>query len=208
MTPARQLAIMVKAPRVGCVKTRLGRGIGRVPAWTFYRLVSRTLIGRLSPDPRWTTNLAVTPDRHAAAGQGFPAWPGGINRVAQGPGDLGARMGHVLQNLGPGPVVIIGADIPDISRRHVWRAFRALDSHDAVIGPATDGGYWLIGLGRGPAPRGFLNNIRWSSRHAFGDTLRSLGPGARVATLDCLRDIDTAEDLEDWKATGRRLSIF
>ena len=106
-------------------------------------------------------------------------------------------MGRVFRTLPPGPVVIIGADIPGVTRTDIDAAFRALGDADAVFGPAEDGGYWLIGLARGrrTAPAGLFNNVRWSTVHALADTKASLGD-ARIAHVRTLRDVDTAEDLD------------
>ena len=71
---------------------------------------------------------------------------------------------------------------------------RALATHDAVFGPAPDGGYWLIGLGPRPAPPGFLKGVRWSGPHALTDSRATLGD-QRIAQLDLLADVDCAEDL-------------
>ncbi|MFQ5534250.1 MAG: TIGR04282 family arsenosugar biosynthesis glycosyltransferase [Sphingomonadales bacterium] len=200
MSSDRHLVIFVKAPRLGTVKTRLARGIGAVAACGFYRRTVSTLIRRLAPDPRWRTYLAVTPDRHAGSRNGFEVWPNGIARLPQGGGDLGERMARRLRALPTGPGLIIGTDIPDISRGHIWRAFRALDSHDAAFGPCVDGGYWLVGLGRRAMPRELFQGVRWSGPHALADSVATLGPRARIAMLETLHDIDTAEDLAAWQA--------
>ena len=189
----RRLVVMVKEPRAGRVKTRLGRGIGMTAAAWWMRHQTARLLRRLR-DPRWDIWLAVAPDRAVAS----PVWPGDLPRVAQGRGDLGARMGRVLRRRvmrtdPPGPVCIIGADIPGITRAHIARAFRALGSHDAVFGPAPDGGYWLIGMSR-TAPPQLFNNVRWSTPHALADTLATL-PGLRIALIDTLADVDDPEDL-------------
>jgi len=187
----RQLIIMVKEPRSGRVKTRLGREIGMVEAaWWFRHQVTRLL--RRIEDPRWQTVLAVAPDR---AGLAARVWPAHLPRIPQGPGDLGDRMERVLRGCPPGPVCIIGADIPGITRAHVARAFAALGHHDAVFGPATDGGYWLVGMKRvQPPPATLFREVRWSTQHALEDSIASL-PGARVALVDRLQDVDTAADL-------------
>lgn len=94
-----------------------------------------------------------------------------------------------------GPTLIIGADIPAITKAHIWRAFRALGAHDAVIGPAPDGGYWLIGMkGLRPPPPRLFEGVRWSTPHALSDTLATL-PGLRIAMVDTLADVDEAADL-------------
>lgn len=185
-----RLYVMVKVPRPGRVKTRLGRQIGMVrAAWWFRHQVARLL--RRLEDPRWELVLAVAPDREGLAAR---TWPGHLPRVAQGQGNLGARMARLLRRPGQGPVCIIGADVPGVTRAHVARAFRALADADAVIGPATDGGYWLIGM-RGRVPAGALENVRWSSPHAMTDTLATLR-GLRVRMVDVLSDVDEAADLD------------
>lgn len=181
---------MMKEPRPGRVKTRLGRDIGHVRAAWWFRQHCRRLLRDLR-DPRWQTVLAVAPDIAALTGR---CWPADLPRVPQGPGDLGDRMGRVFHTQPPGPVVIIGADIPGITRARIARAFAALGDHDAVLGPAEDGGYWLIGLKRiRPVPPGLFSGVRWSTEHAMADTRATLtGP---VALIDRLSDVDTAADL-------------
>ena len=94
-----------------------------------------------------------------------------------------------------GPVLVIGSDIPGIGRAHVARAARALGGHDAVLGPATDGGFWLIGwAGRRRLGEDALAAVRWSGPHAMADTMARL-PAGRVALVDVLRDVDEAADL-------------
>jgi uncharacterized protein len=182
---------MVKEPRPGRVKTRLGADIGLVQSAWWFRHQSRRLIQNLSCDRRWQVMLAVSPDIEGLASR---VWPVNVPRIPQGHGDLGDRMARVFRAL-DGPTVIIGADIPGITPAHIARAFRALGDHDAVFGPAFDGGYWLVGLKRMAAvPRSMLQNVRWSSEHALGDSQASL-KGLRIAQIDALQDVDTAADL-------------
>lgn len=184
----RHLVVMAKAPRLGRVKRRLAAGIGAVAAWTFQRRALAALLRRLE-DPRWTCWLAATPDSAARA----HPWPRGWRAVGQGGGDLGRRMARLFAALPPGPVVIVGADIPAISPAHIAAAFRALGAADAVFGPAPDGGYWLVGLRRRPRRPDPFGNVRWSGPHALADTLANLPAGAHVVLLETLEDVDTAE---------------
>jgi len=186
-----QLVVMLKLPHPGQVKTRLGRDIGMVDAaWWFRHQVKRLL--RRVDDPRWDLVLAVAPD---VAGMRARVWPAHLPRIPQGSGDLGQRMAGVMRTRPPGPVCIIGGDIPGIDSVHIARAFAALGGHDAVFGPAPDGGYWLVGLKRvGAVPSGLFQDVRWSSTHAFSDSMATL-PGRRIAVIDTLRDVDTAADL-------------
>jgi len=185
------LIIMLKEPRAGRVKTRLGKDIGlTAAAWWFRQQVKRLL--RRIDDPRWKVVLAVAPDR---AGMLSRVWPAHFERIAQGQGDLGDRMARVMQVIPVGPVCVIGADIPDIGPIQIARAFAALGTSDAVFGPAPDGGFWLVGLKRtNPMPSKLFQDVRWSTEHALSDTLTNLG-GLRVALIDELQDIDTADDL-------------
>jgi rSAM/selenodomain-associated transferase 1 len=176
--------LFARAPRLGAVKRRLARGIGAMAALRFYRTqLARTL--RLAHDPRWRVELAVTPDHGGAR------WPRGVARLGQGQGDLGVRMGRALGR--HRRAVLVGSDIPDLSRADIAAAFRALGRAQAVFGPAEDGGYWLVGLGPRRPARPFAG-VRWSTRHALADTLANF-PGRRVALLRTLRDVDTAADL-------------
>lgn len=187
----RTLVIMVKEPRPGRVKTRLGRDIGMVGAAWWFRHQTRSLIRRLR-DPRWQIVLAVSPDREGLTSR---IWPADLPRAPQGRGDLGDRMGRMLREMPTGPVCLIGADIPGVAREHIARAFRALGRNQMVFGPAPDGGYWLVGAQRiGALPHSLFQNVRWSTEHALADTLASI-PGCRVAMLDQLRDVDTVADL-------------
>jgi len=194
---------MVKAPRIGAVKTRLARGIGDLAAWRFYRNTTARVLRRLSQPgrSRWRIWLAVTPDEFAGPGM---FWPADLDRLTQGRGDLGARMAKPMQELPPGPVVVIGSDIPDVTAPLIAKAFDALKTAGAVVGPADDGGYWLIGLRRRPIPvtrlrPGLFRDIRWSGPQALADTLAELDGRIKVVEIDTLSDIDTPEDYAKWK---------
>ncbi|MFC6688679.1 TIGR04282 family arsenosugar biosynthesis glycosyltransferase [Jhaorihella thermophila] len=190
MRPRPVLIVMVKEPRPGRVKTRLGRGIGMVAAAWWFRHAARATLRRLR-DPRWDLVLAVSPDREGLASR---VWPTDLPRIPQGRGDLGARMRRLLR-AAPGPVCLIGGDIPEVRRRHIARAFAAAPAHDLVFGPATDGGFWLVGARRGSAvPARLFAGARWSSEYALADSIASVR-GARIALVDRLRDVDEAADL-------------
>jgi rSAM/selenodomain-associated transferase 1 len=195
MTPAHHLVAFVKAPRIGRVKTRLGGDIGMVAARSFYWRTTRRILAELRGAGRWQPWLAVTPDTAVDAGR---MWPAGWRRFGQGPGDLGERMARTMRLMPPGPVVIVGTDIPDLRARHLERAFRALGDHDAVFGPAADGGYWLVGLRRSPRVPDIFPGVRWSTSFALADTLTNLRR-RRVAMLETLEDIDDGDDWRRWR---------
>lgn len=184
------LVLMAKAPRMGTIKTRLAADVGLVGAWNFHRRCLAATALKLK-DPRWTCWLVLTPDT-AAAHFNIDGW----TTLAQGGGDLGARMVRPMHMLPPGPVVIVGSDIPGIRPAHIQAAFKALGNHDWVFGPARDGGYWLVGARRRPALTDPFQGVRWSNEHALANTLANLPKDARIAFVETLSDVDT---ILDWK---------
>jgi uncharacterized protein len=111
----------------------------------------------------------------------------------QGRGGLGQRMQRIFDRCSRGPLIIVGTDIPFITREIIAKAFRELRRADAVFGRAEDGGYWLVGLRRRPRRVAPFENVRWSSRFALADTLRNLR-AHRIAFAETLFDIDTEAD--------------
>ncbi|GAA3859695.1 hypothetical protein GCM10022404_08110 [Celeribacter arenosi] len=159
-------------------------------AWWYRHQVARTL--RRLEDPRWTLALAVAPDREGMMSR---VWPAHLPRFKQGRGNLGDRMRRIFQSIGPARTVIIGSDIPHIEKHHIRSALAGLGSNKGVIGPASDGGYWLIGVdGTTVLPREFLGHVRWSTPFARSDTMATAAgwSWAEVAELD---DVDTLSDL-------------
>ena len=119
----------------------------------------------------------------------------------QGQGDLGQRMKLPFRVLPPGPVVLVGSDIPAMRPRHIARAFRLLGRHDLVFGPASDGGFWLVGARRSrPLPRTLFAGVRWSTAQALADTLATIPPGYSTGLADTLDDVDDAQDLRRFES--------
>jgi uncharacterized protein len=192
---------MVKVPMAGLTKTRLARELGIATATRFSRHATLALLARMTAHAAWQTTLAVAPD----SGVAWRGWPRGMVRIPQGRGDLGERMQRIMHLSARGPVVIIGSDIPGIRACHIRAAFRLLGQRDAVFGPATDGGYWLVGLRRFPRVLAPFDRVRWSSPHALGDTLGNM-EGRSIAHVAVLADVDTADDYARSAAVvGRRV---
>jgi len=198
----RSLIVMAKQPRAGAVKRRLARGIGAVAATRFYRATLRHTLMRLAADARWRTYLAVAPDA-ALSETCWPSWPR-VPRIAQAQGDLGARMQALFDGMAPGPVILVGSDIPGISPAHIAEAFRLLGQADAVFGSARDGGYWLVGFKRSPGRLAPFHDVPWSTDRALAATCANL-KGRRIAFAATLGDVDTAEDLERQRGVVERL---
>lgn len=193
MTPRPILYVMLKQPVPGRVKTRLARDIGVIDATWWFRHQSAALLRRLGRDPRWRLVIAASP----APAVAYRGWPAHLPRVAQCEGDLGRRMMALLRRPHPVPALIVGGDIPAIAPQHIRNALRALGSAPVVFGPATDGGYWLLGV-RHPGPHlpaHLLDGVRWSTASALDDSRRALAGLGPARLIDQLSDVDCAADL-------------
>jgi rSAM/selenodomain-associated transferase 1 len=123
-----------------------------------------------------------------------------VDVIAQRGDDLGQRMAHVFEDsfrLGMESVVVVGSDLPDLPSRLLREALEALRGHEArvVVGPASDGGYYLIGLNR-PHPALF-DRIEWSTERVLAQTREAATAlGMQVRLLDEWTDVDDAADLD------------
>jgi rSAM/selenodomain-associated transferase 1 len=188
------VVVFARAPRLGTVKHRLARDIGDRAALRFHRETLIRLLRGLIRDRRFRTVLALTPD---GARDRLPM---AVARRVQGRGDVGQRMDAACRRHRNGNVAIIGSDIPEANAADLRAAFRALGRHDAVFGPAEDGGFWLVALGpRRPAWP--FANARWSTADALADTLKNFH-NRRIGRVRTLRDVDTARDLPP-RSSGR-----
>jgi rSAM/selenodomain-associated transferase 1 len=181
------LVIFARRPRLGVGKRRLAAEVGNLAAWRFQRYSLSTLLRGLSDDRRWTTWLAITPDRPTE-------WVQGAIAVAQGAGNLGERLARICKRLPGGPVVIIGSDAPQVRRSDIATAFKRLGRFEAVFGPSIDGGFWLTGLSARRRSRPPFENVRWSTAMTLADTVANLHKGS-VDYLRPLEDVDDAASL-------------
>ena len=196
------LLIFAREPVLGRVKTRLAAGIGAAAALAVYReLLALTAAAVAAAQVPATVWLA-----EAAADEALPRpeWPG-LPWRAQPPADsLGARMAHAFSaafGTGAGRAVIIGTDCPGLSAALLTRAFEELLTHDVVLGPADDGGYYLLGMNKLEVE--LFQNKSWSTATVLPDTLADAARlGLRVALLPTLHDVDSAQDLATWRAAS------
>ena len=186
----RHLVLFIRAPQLGAGKRRLARAIGDVATVRFEWLMLALMLRRLAGDRRWHLRIAVTPN---IARRQASRWRRGIDAMGQGGGDLGIRMRRALASCPPGPVVLVGGDIPALAARHVATAFRLLGRHDLVFGPAEDGGFWLVGARRSPLLPPLFEKVRWSGPYALADTLAGLPLRVTVGSVDRLEDVDDGE---------------
>ena len=193
--PPNQLILLVKAPRPGLVKTRLAADLGPAEAASAYRTLVENLLHRLRDLPELELHFA--PDD---ALQDIRQWlRNGWTAKPQCAGDLGHRLQTAFSDAfasGTQKVVIIGSDCPSVEPEDICAAWEGLSTQDVVLGPANDGGYWLIGL-RQPREELFVN-MPWSTPAVLQETLqRCLANGLQVLLLRELSDVDTKED---WQA--------
>lgn len=196
----RALLVFAKAPRPGTVKTRLARDVGDLKAAEIYSRMGRDIVEAVTRGSYGITICFDPPDAELE----MRAWLGGgaaeehqLFYRAQASGDLGARLTEAVDHAFTHAerVCVIGTDTPDVDRGVVDSCFRALESADCVLGPATDGGYYLIGLAAQNRPELF-SGIEWSTPAVMSQTLdRARRAGIRVDMLRPLSDVDVVEDL-------------
>jgi rSAM/selenodomain-associated transferase 1 len=199
--PAAHLIVFAREPELGRVKTRLAAGIGAEAALAVYReLLALTAAAVTAAQVPATVWLAEAPAGSDPA-QTRPEWPGLPWRVQPAAGVLGERMAQAFDEAfaaGAGRVVIIGTDCPGLSAELLRQAFDQLLSHELVVGPADDGGYYLLGMNK-LQPELFADKA-WSTASVLPDTLADAARlGLRVAQLPTLHDVDSAQDLATWR---------
>lgn len=194
--PSRTVVVFAKEPVPGRVKTRLAADIGNDAAARIYRTLGRETVEALHGGGWRIQVFADPPDegarRRVATWLGVP-----VEDVRpQIDGDLGARMSAAMEEafLSSDRVCVVGTDVPDLDIETLDRAFAALDDADVVFGPATDGGYYLVGA---TAHRpGLFEGIAWSTRSVLSTSLeRAREMGARAALLAARTDVDTLADV-------------
>ena len=182
---------------MGRAKTRLATDIGATHAQRLNRFCHAQVVRAASKLPQ-TVCLCVAPDTALNASYGG-LWPAQFNRTPQGHGDLGDRLQRAFKDAGPGPVVVVGTDAPQISTSLLGQAFRTLKRSDVVVGPADDGGFWLLGLSAVARRYAPFSPVRWSTEHALQDVLNNLPQDLRVTRLATLIDLDDAAAIQAWK---------
>jgi rSAM/selenodomain-associated transferase 1 len=205
MTNAQIILLFIKAPFRGQVKTRLASVLGAAGALDLYQRFVLDIIDTLE-QTGIPFRICYTP---ADSEKAVAGWLGpGRQYQAQIGRDVGERMENAFQQVfsaGISRAVLTGSDIPDLPPEVFSEAFRALDGNDTVIGPARDGGYYLIGFRRNTFLPALFRGIAWSTNTVLTDTLAVLArKGSTVQQLPLWGDVDTIEDLKDLADRGRR----
>ncbi|OGX86432.1 hypothetical protein BEN47_13080 [Hymenobacter lapidarius] len=196
---AHQLLIFARHPALGQVKTRLARTEGPEAALHIYtELLHHT---RTAADGVSATKTLWLAGDEPPTDSAFSKWAG-YEQHPQPAGDLGERMHHAFARAfsgGATAAVIIGTDCPELTTAHLDAAFQHLATHDVVVGPARDGGYYLLGM-RTLIPD-FFSNKEWSTDAVLPTTLADAARlGLTVAQLPVLSDVDNADDLAAWRS--------
>ena len=186
---------MIKYPDPGRVKTRLAGDIGTEKAALICREITERVMKQTMPDAGKYERIVFYDPQEKA--RDFVAWLPNEKFIAQTGSDVGERMDNAIRYMlenGAKKAVITGADIPDLTSDIIIQAFEILDHSDVVVGPAHDGGYYLIGM-KTLVPELFFN-ITWSTGNVFSETIRVLKhSGKSCGVLPVLSDLDTIEDL-------------
>ena len=197
--PDTVLLIFAKAPEPGKVKTRLISVLGKEAACEFYSKMASDIISRLTDSMLCPIVLYCYPDtihiffkKHE---QKF-----NLELKRQEGIDLGERMFNAFEfvfNQKNRQAIIVGTDIPDLSKEIILGAIDSLDKNDLVIGPSHDGGYYLLGMKK--VHSGLFEDIEWSSNSVFSSTVQKANASnLKIKELQMLRDIDTKNELDNW----------
>lgn len=193
MTTAKNLLlILTRNPELGKCKTRLAVTVGDRIALKIYEFL-------LAHTQASTRYLDVVKHVYYSEYIGTnDIWnEGDFEKFLQIGLDLGSRMQHAFAtgfDKGFTNIIVIGSDMYDLNQEDLEKAFRALEKHDAVIGPATDGGYYLLGM-RQLIPAVFQNK-EWGTASVFQETMEDL-KDLNVAVLEARNDVDRYEDIVD-----------
>lgn len=190
MTANPRLVLFARYPVPGACKTRLIPALGPEGAADLHRQLTERTVATLRQTACPVTLAFTGADRRA-----FERWLGSdIALLEQVEGDLTTKL---LACLEPAPVIFLGADTPDLTIDHVNAAIASLRTHEVVIGPAEDGGYYLIAM-RQALPQ-LLTDMPWSTDQVLRETRARLDRLAIAPLLlETLSDCDRPEDLTRW----------
>jgi rSAM/selenodomain-associated transferase 1 len=201
----RLLIVFTRFPEAGVTKTRLIPSLGADGAALLQRKMTEHTLRRVSqahirPEP------AIEIRFEGGDKKRMQAWLGDTYRYSPQQGDnLGDRMASAFEDAfrrRVDQVALIGTDIPGLGTATLKEAFDCLGQTDVVLGPASDGGYYLIGMHRAvfPIARKLFVNMNWGTDHVLTDTLEvAAASGLRTRLLEELTDIDHPDDLAVWE---------
>ncbi|MEL4306656.1 TIGR04282 family arsenosugar biosynthesis glycosyltransferase [Joostella sp. CR20] len=191
MNNTNVLLIFTRNPELGKVKTRLAKTIGDEKALSIYKFL---LTHTANVTQKSSAKKVVYYSENITADDNWN--PAHFEKKLQQGNDLGERMQHAFEESfasGACNVIIIGSDLYDLTEKHIEKAFSKLEKHDVVIGPAEDGGYYLLGLKK--VDPEIFQQKNWGTDTVLRDTLENL-KNLDVALLTPLNDVDVFEDIK------------
>ena len=200
-----QLVVMARWPAPGRCKRRLSGGLGPARAARIQQVLTAHTLA-VASQLQGVEVVVATDGVGPRAARRWLGAPAGLRWVGQGRGSLGVRMQRQINRAireGARSVVLIGSDLPQLEHADLAAGFACLgaaagDGCDLVLGPADDGGYWLIGLHR--SQPSLFSGIHWGSDRVMGCTVeRAEGLGLDVGLLATRRDLDWPKDLLPWR---------
>ena len=199
ITSDNNLIIFLKYPEKGKVKTRLAKDIGNEKALLIYKKLVSKLLNQIDSN-NYDISIYFYPESKKNEVKKWINLPE-IKHLAQSGDDLGIRMLNAFKDsisLKYAKTVIIGTDCLEINNNIISKSFYLLDDSDLVLGPATDGGYYLIGLKS--VVETIFQDIHWSTEKVLKQTINKAKEiKLSYKFLDFLSDIDTLEDLNNYK---------
>jgi rSAM/selenodomain-associated transferase 1 len=205
--PGNALIVFVKYPKAGKVKTRLAEGTSHEFASNVYKLCAEKIFLEINSLKNFSRYIFYSEEKDK---EKIIEWT--KNKFFYFPqqgGDLGERMLNAFEfvlSQNNRKAIIIGTDIPDLSKEIILEAVNALDESDLVLGPSHDGGYYLLGLNKVYAD--LFEDIEWSSNVVFSSTIsKTKSANLKVKKLQMLRDIDTKDELDNWMMQTDNLEL-
>jgi uncharacterized protein len=196
----RGIIIFTRYPEPGITKTRLIPVLGPEGACRLHRELTEKIVAQVQ---QLKISYPLKLEIHFSGGsrEQMVGWLGpDLDYVVQSEGDIGARMRLSFRKCfrqGWDRAVLIGSDLPDLTPAIIRESFERLTTHDLVLGPARDGGYYLIGL-KANRPELFGNSIFWGNKEVLKNTLFIAEKLVlKTALLPGLRDVDRPEDLTE-----------
>lgn len=197
------LIVLARYPEPGRTKTRLARVIGNEQAAMLYKAFLVDLAQRFAR-PEFNLHWAYTPAERnfeALMAEAVPEQRAAMSLFPQNGDDFGARLLHAFQHVHAGSferIILIGSDSPQVSTQAIKDAYQALDAADIVLGPADDGGYYLIGMHK---PHDVFSGITMSTPLVLQQTIeKAQRQGLHVRLIEQLFDIDEVADLRRLQA--------
>ena len=191
------LIIFIKYPEAGKVKTRLASDIGQEKAAQIYSFMAETIIEKTLDLTNYSTIIFYDPPDKE---EEIKKWVNKreVEYSPQNGSTLGERISNAFEMVfssGTSRAIIIGSDCIDVSKDIINLAMESLENKDVILGPAEDGGYYLLGLNR-HMPEIF-ENIEWSTANVLNQTIERINENKlKYKLLKTLKDVDTVDDLE------------